>query len=577
MQRNAGRTLALAITLVTMGATASAASAGTLGPPPWNGALCPAVGFDTGCEYGIDVTAVDGTGAASFVTISRDANQPPYDGIEDAIIVVQNDTLSPLSSLTLGRTGSGNDMFAFDGDGLCNPDGGGNASRGVPSNPPAGCPFGGLTSTGYEGPNNTFTNVILPDKAQGTVTFTMPLMPGQSTYFSLEVAPNLPPTFGVNDWITTTQAAPGQTPASNVAVASGTNVTDTAVVNGQHGAVATGSVVYTLFDNSACSGPPVYTSPIEPVTSGVAAPSDPVGAALPNGRYYWLVNYSGDTNNSSAVSLCGDETLDIGPTTVTTNLSATVVTPGTAVTDTAVITGVGPVGAATGQATFKIFIDPTCTTQLGAAEVHTVTAGTVTSSPRVLPTGGPYYYVVSYSGDSANSPGVSTCGSEALLVQAPSKTTGTPPTTGTTPPTTGKPPTTKTPNTPRTPNDTITLLGKPKINRSTGVIRQKVFVFDPGVPGWRLTFKRCKGGKVKPGHKCATRTVVYGHGHVTIVAGMFTIKVTPSAAIRKALRQGKTLALAASFTFQSSLGGLPGHANARIVVHGKKPKHRKQH
>ena len=37
----------------------------------------------------------------------------------------------------------------------------------------------------YEGPNNTFSN-ISPDETTGVVNFTSPLLPGQSTYFSLE-------------------------------------------------------------------------------------------------------------------------------------------------------------------------------------------------------------------------------------------------------------------------------------------------------------------------------------------------------------------------------------------------------
>jgi hypothetical protein len=146
------------------------APAATAAAPPFS--QCPAVYKDTSCQYLI--TATDKGG----LTLASDPSQGPYEGSDDALVGVQNDSTKPLSSVMLGTAGDGS--FAFDGDGLCNPGG----------NPvPAGCPFG---ATGYEGPGTSFT---VTDADKGTVTFKPAIAPGGSSYFSLEAnaPPALPP------------------------------------------------------------------------------------------------------------------------------------------------------------------------------------------------------------------------------------------------------------------------------------------------------------------------------------------------------------------------------------------------
>jgi hypothetical protein len=124
---------------------------------------CPAIGADTGCGILITINA-NGT-----TTVAADPSQPPYDGVEDTLIGVQNNSASPVSALPLTGTTL---PFGFDGDGLC---------AGFVGSP-AGCPFG---STGYEGPNTSFSN-ISADLNSGTVNFTGGLGAGKSAYFSLE-------------------------------------------------------------------------------------------------------------------------------------------------------------------------------------------------------------------------------------------------------------------------------------------------------------------------------------------------------------------------------------------------------
>jgi|SRR5579863_2115458 len=121
---------------------------------------CPAVGADTSCAILIRINA-DGS-----VTTLTDPSQGPFDGIEDTLIGVQNNTtLTSIPNLTVS---SGLPIFALDGDGIC--------TFGL-----AGCPFG---PTRYEGPNTSFT---ITDPMDGTVNFLAGgIPPGGSAFFSLE-------------------------------------------------------------------------------------------------------------------------------------------------------------------------------------------------------------------------------------------------------------------------------------------------------------------------------------------------------------------------------------------------------
>jgi hypothetical protein len=133
--------------------------------PPFT--QCPAIGADTGCGLLIDVT--DGSQPAVY----QDASQGPYDGADDTLIGVVNDSSGALASLPLT---SGTNVFSFDGDGLCT------------YVPEPGCP----AAYGYEGPGVTFSG-ISSDGTSGTVNFSPALRPGETAYFSLEAALALVP------------------------------------------------------------------------------------------------------------------------------------------------------------------------------------------------------------------------------------------------------------------------------------------------------------------------------------------------------------------------------------------------
>jgi len=179
------RGLAASLILALGGVLINTAPASAQVPPFTQ---CPPVGVDTSCAVLIVFNA-DGSR-----TTLVDPTQPPFDGIEDTLIGVQNNSTVSITMLGL----SGTNIFGFDGDGLC-------ATFISPR--PGGCPYG---PTGYEG-RQTTTPVASTASGMGN-TFTITnanngtvnwggggIPPGGSAYFSLEgptssVAPPLPPT-----------------------------------------------------------------------------------------------------------------------------------------------------------------------------------------------------------------------------------------------------------------------------------------------------------------------------------------------------------------------------------------------
>jgi len=126
--------------------------------PPFT--QCPAVGADTSCAILIVVTD-------KAINVYTDTSQGPFDGIEDTLIGVQNNSSGTLLSLPLSGAAS---IFSFDGDGLCTF---------------ITCSWPNPTT--YEGPNVAFTS-ISSDQTSGTVIFPSGIPSGGSTFFSLELA-----------------------------------------------------------------------------------------------------------------------------------------------------------------------------------------------------------------------------------------------------------------------------------------------------------------------------------------------------------------------------------------------------
>lgn len=419
---------AVVVAIVAIGvAPASAwASGSPLGPPaapvtaPFQ--QCAAVYLDPSCGYLVDITS------ASASTVYVDPSIGFYEGQDDVLVGVQNDSSAPVGSIHVGVPGSGYGSFGFDGDGLCTPGGG---------PVPADCPFGPAGDPGdYFGPDAT----LAPDPAStddGTVSFPTPLAPGQYTYFSLE-APftGAAVVTGTQNDVIGTSLSDGTNTSVHLVDASPVAVTDTAMIHGANASSAGGSVTYTVYSDPACTVP-VASGGTKPVTSGTAGASDAFGASLPtNATYYVQATYTGDggapTHNDPTTTNCGDETLTFGTppvkaqATIGTTLVAstgqtggqlTVVT-GTAVHDTTSVTSGG--APQSGRVTYYVYSDSSCSSQVPGVNLGSGAAvnGVYPPSATVTLPNGTYYFQAIYSGNASLAGGRSPC-TEVLTVEPP--------------------------------------------------------------------------------------------------------------------------------------------------------------
>jgi hypothetical protein len=426
---------------------------------------CPAVYKDTGCQFLVTVTN-------SGESISEDSSQGPYEGSDDALVGVQNNSSNPVSSIHISAE---DELFGFDDDGICYPGGApipegctvqpysnyaektentekgkecayeGETRKGVKVtetldelacafNPPAGEPTGmtfptsitpvafaanGDPVSGYEGPTSWFTGIgSLGSNAtgSGTINFSPAIPPGGSTYFGLESPPA--GGFGSSSTLTTTLSGGGQTGGS-ITVLQGTPVTDSATLGGNNSSIATGNVAYNIYSDSACTQ--LVSAAGEGALSGGSAAASSAANLAP-GVYYWKASYGGDINAKAVSSECGSEVLTVQAPTATTTiqsgggvLGASIpVLKGSAVTDTAHIAG-SEAASATGTVTYTLYKDPTCKTVL-TTSVASVTGGVALPSAPVSPAVGTYYWTATYSGGGLDAASSSACGSEKLIV-----------------------------------------------------------------------------------------------------------------------------------------------------------------
>ncbi len=110
-----------------------------------------------------ELITIHSTAMGGFSTTSSNpSHKSNYDGSDDQLVGIHNDSGKPITGIGLSGSGRGGGIFGFDGDGGC-------------ATPRftwvSGCPF---DSTGYAGPNNTFTG-INGAKTAGNVQFITPL------------------------------------------------------------------------------------------------------------------------------------------------------------------------------------------------------------------------------------------------------------------------------------------------------------------------------------------------------------------------------------------------------------------
>jgi hypothetical protein len=143
--------------------------------------ICPSVGSNTaGCGVTITFNA-DGS------ITTYDSGQGPYDGSEDTLVGIVNNTSSTIDQISLSSTQK---IFGFDGEGIDGYGTSGITGNATDAANEGGCGAGPAYAGCYGGPNGYFTS-ISTDLTSGVVNFLNGIAPGGSDFFSLEESVSL--------------------------------------------------------------------------------------------------------------------------------------------------------------------------------------------------------------------------------------------------------------------------------------------------------------------------------------------------------------------------------------------------
>src|SRR5205814_2728394 len=153
-------------------------SAGAVAGGSANAAPCPNINGVTTCN--VVITAGPG---GSFVTTVPNPN--PYDGSDDNLVGIINNSGGTITSLSFIGSGNGGGLFAFDGDGL-------QAFNAAAGGAPDASGYGGKVSStanfDLTGPNDFFTNIhtTTVTNDSGSVVFgALGIPQGGSAHFSV--------------------------------------------------------------------------------------------------------------------------------------------------------------------------------------------------------------------------------------------------------------------------------------------------------------------------------------------------------------------------------------------------------
>jgi hypothetical protein len=215
-----------------------------------------------------------------------------------------------------------------------------------------------------------------------------------------------------SETVSVTKAQPAIDTQASRSVAIGGEVNDTAHLSG--GSSPRGAIIFRLYGpgDDTCSRSPAFSA--RQLIVGNGAHPSPTFTPDTAGTYRWTASYSGDRNNRSAATKCGDagETVIVGRAAPALSTSASPVAgpkrrvraAGLPIYDTATLRdGSQP----TGEITFELHGpgDPTCS---GPALLTTATAvtgnGTYNSETFTPTESGAYRWIATYSGDGANQP-----------------------------------------------------------------------------------------------------------------------------------------------------------------------------
>ena len=194
------------------------------------------------------------------------------------------------------------------------------------------------------------------------------------------------------------------------------SITDLATLSGVT-ANAGGSVTYSLYPNGVCLGS--IATDTENVVNDVVPTSTPFHVHN-SGTFSVQATYSPDANNSPATSSCEVFTAVLHSPTISTQLSATSISFGGTITDSATLANAG--ATAGGSVTYNLYSNGACTGTIVQTDTETVTNGIVlTSNPLTPNSGGTFGVEAVYNGDANNNGQTSSC--EAFTVSPLSLTT----------------------------------------------------------------------------------------------------------------------------------------------------------
>jgi hypothetical protein len=193
---------------------------------------------------------------------------------------------------------------------------------------------------------------------------------------------------------------------------------DTAHLSG--GSTLTGTITFDVYDSSCTSKLTTVaaTTSVNGAGDYVSGNYTPSAAA----SYKWVAHYSGDANNNKLDTACGaaNETSTVNATgpSLATTLSASTVTAGDSVHDSAKLSGV--TANAGGSVTYSVYNNTACSGTPQNAGTKTVTNGGVPDSNAIVfATAGDFYWQVVYTGDADNGAATSPCTTEHLVVTSP--------------------------------------------------------------------------------------------------------------------------------------------------------------
>jgi uncharacterized repeat protein (TIGR01451 family) len=182
------------------------------------------------------------------------------------------------------------------------------------------------------------------------------------------------------------------------------------------GPVPTGTVSIRFFQGGVCDGTVLDTGSATLDSKGnfnATGMPETLNAA---GQYSFQATYNGDgTYNASPPGGCEPLTVLPKSPAIATVLSASTVNHGTAVHDTATLSGA--TSDASGTVTYSVYSDNECENKVADGGTVNVTDGSVPNSNDVtLSAAGTYYWQASYSGDANNKAAISVCTDEKLVV-----------------------------------------------------------------------------------------------------------------------------------------------------------------